>query len=74
MKLTELELLDKLKLYDENKWYSDGLKLIDENEEAIEKKYYHIMMYKISFLLLLIQPIIRLYFFQCFKYYTIIFC
>lgn len=51
MKLTELELLDKLKLYDENKWYSDGLKLIDENEEAIEKKYYHIMMYKISFLI-----------------------
>lgn len=51
MKLTESELLEKLKLYDEKKWHNDGLKLIEENEDVIEKKYYQIMMYKIAFLI-----------------------
>lgn len=51
MKLTELELLEKLKQYAEKKWYSDGLKLIEENEDVVSKKYYQIMTYKISFLI-----------------------
>lgn len=51
MKLTELELLEKLKQYADKKWYSDGLKLIEENEDVVSKKYYQIMTYKISFLI-----------------------
>lgn len=51
MKLTELELLEKLKEYADKKWYSDGLKLIEENEDVVSKKYYQIMTYKISFLI-----------------------
>lgn len=51
MKLNELELLKKLKEYEKKKWYSDGLKLIDENEDAITTKYYDVMFYKIDFLI-----------------------
>lgn len=51
MKLNELELLEKLKEYEKKKWYSDGLKLIDENEDAITTKYYDVMFYKIDFLI-----------------------
>ena len=51
MKLTELELLEKLKQYADKKWYSDGLKLIEENGDVVSKKYYQIMTYKISFLI-----------------------
>ena len=51
MKLTELELLEKLNEYSKKKYYSDGLKLISENEDVISKKYYQIMTYKISFLI-----------------------
>ena len=35
MKLTELELLEKLKQYADKKWYSDGLKLIEENGDVL---------------------------------------
>ena len=51
MKLTEFELLEKLKQYADKKWYSDGLKLIEENGDVVSKKYYQIMTYKISFLI-----------------------
>ena len=51
MKLTETQLLEKLKHFEEKKWYSDGLELIKENEDAISKKYYEIARYKISFLI-----------------------